>query len=122
MTQHSHTDSVRTFTVRRDGDRDLEFTGVQLGAGAMDTGTGRGTDVTIYRTAGGRYVVGVRAWTAWQDERDSHRAGVCEDAAQVLAWLRQDAGGILGQASKDALEDAAQHDEELAAVLVERVD
>jgi len=107
--------------VRRDGDRDLEFRGVLLGSGAMKNGTWRGTNVDIYRTASGRYVMAVRAWTQWQGEHDSHRAAVCDTPEEVLAWLRQDAGGALGPASKGALEEAAGADPGLAAVLTERI-
>lgn len=117
-----HNDSSKRFTVRRDGDRDLTFTGILLGVGSMEADTGRGTEVRIYRTAGGRYVVAVTAWTAWEDERDSHRAAVCEAPEEVLAWLRQDAGGTLGPASKKALEHGASEDPGIAGVLTERVE
>jgi len=109
-------------TVRRDGDRDLEFIGQALGYGEMETSTGRGTVVQVYRTKGGRYVVSVRQWTQWQGEHDSYRAAVCGRAADVLAWLIEDAGGQLGRASKEALEAAAVEDEALAAVLTEWIE
>ena len=121
MTQDSE-QTMKEITIRRDGDRDLEFEGVELGSGSMKTGTGRGTDVHIYRTTGGRYVVAVRAWTQWQGEHDSHRAGVCDNAAEVISWLIEDAGGQLGRASKEALEAASLEDEGIAGVLTERVD
>jgi len=126
-TQHS---DMKEITVRRDGDRDLEFIGVELGSGSFGTGGtsgyscdwNRGTDVTIYRTQGGRYVVAVRQWSCWQGERDAHRATACDTAADVLAWLIEDAGGQLGRASKEALEAAAASDEDLAAVLTEWIE
>ncbi|NOX54289.1 MAG: hypothetical protein GXP27_07570 [Planctomycetes bacterium] len=67
-----------TYTVRRDGDRDLEFTGVELGSGSMGTGGtsgyacdfDRGTEVSIYRTTGGRYVAAVRQWSRWEGEHE----------------------------------------------------
>ena len=127
MTQNS---SPQEYTVTRDGDRDLEFAGVELGAGSFGTGgtSGfardwtRGTNVTIYRTAGGRYVVGVKQWSAWEGEGDVHRAAVCETPADVLAWLIEDAGGQLGHASKEALEAAAAEDAGIAGILTERIE
>ena len=121
MTQNNG-QTAKEITVRRDGDRDLSFEGVLLGSGSMETGTGRGTDVSLFKTKSGKYVVSVRAWTAWEGEHDSHRAGVCDTAEVVLDWLVQDAGGQLGRASKEALESAAKEDDGIAAVVVERVD
>ncbi len=132
MTQQNSTDidNVKTYTVRRDGDRDLEFSGVLLGEGRNGSGGtsgyscdwNRGTDVSIYRTVSGRYVVSVHQWSAWQGETDLHRAAACDGPEDVLSWLVDDCGGQLGRASKEALEAAATNDEGLAGVLTERID
>jgi len=121
---------MEQFVVERDGNRDLEFSGVVLGTGSFGTGgtSGfpgdwtRGTSVDIYRTVGGRYVVGVKQWSCYEGEGDIYRAAVCDTPADVFAWLVEDAGGRLGRASKEALEAAATEHAEIAAILTEQVE
>jgi len=117
----THDTSTKQFTIKRDGDRDLEFLGRILGTSSMKTDTGRGTDVGIFQTEGGKYIVSVHQWTQWENERDLHRAGVCDGPQAVLDWLLDDCGGNLGPASKEAIEAAAAWNEGLASVAVEKV-
>jgi len=41
---------------------------------------------------------------------------------RVVAWLIDDAGGRLGPASKECLEAASVHDDQIAGVLVESIE
>ena len=117
---------TRTFTVLRDGDRDLTFEGVMLGEGRCGVGNSeqwtRGTDVSILKTTAGRYVVEVCQWDTSGDRRESNRAGVLNSASDVLQWLRDDCGNKLGPASKAALQAAAKNDEGLATLVDETVE
>ena len=119
---------VTEIALRRDGDRDLEFRGMLLGEGCIGTDgksyndSTRGTDVKIYRTEAGSYLASVVQWSAWDGERDIYR--VLRPAAgpeELLALLKEDAGGELGRASKEAWEEAASVDPEIAAQRNERV-
>jgi hypothetical protein len=99
-------DAAKRFRVKRDGDRDFEFRGWQLGMGSRDSGVGRGVDVVIYLTTGGRIITKIKRWTSWQNEVDRHAAAAHRTAAAALQWLRDDSGGELGRASKAAWEEA----------------
>ena len=112
---------ARAFTIKRDGERDISFSGWVLGTSSMKTGTGRGTDVGIFRTEGGRYVVAVHQWTAWDGERDLYRAGVCDGPEKLLQWVIDDCNDVLGPASKEAMEAASLTDEGIEAILCERI-
>ena len=106
--------------VVRDGDLDLAFEGWLLGEGEHGTGGSsgfrkdwtRGVHVRLWLTVGGALVAGVKRWSRWQGEVDRWAAEAfgnvgSEDALlAVLDWLRDDAGGELGEASKDAWEAA----------------
>lgn len=83
---------MQTFRLRRDGDTPLVFRGEAIAE--SDTrehqgdGQNRWHQVTIYRTAGGRYVVAVEYHTQWQGESDRYDAvalGVgTPDVAELL--------------------------------------
>lgn len=98
--------------VKRDGDRDLSFRGWLLGESEHGSGGDypsdwtRGVDVSIYLTTGGNWVTARRSWSSWQGESDSHDAAVHDTPNAALAWLIEDAGGVLGPASKQAWESA----------------
>lgn len=100
-------------TVERDGERDLRFEGKLL-AGASDREHSgprntRWTEIKIYKTAGGQYVVAIVGRTLWQDEFDTHDAIVCKTAGDVLAALSGD-HGYLSLGAKNALREAAEAD------------
>lgn len=117
------------YRIPRDGDRDLSFEGKLLGEGSHGTGGNsgfvkdwtRGTDVEIYRTKGGSYVVSVRQWSRWQGEGEVNRAAICKSPSEVLNWLTDDCGGTLGPASKEAWDAAAGADQGIAAMGYEEV-
>lgn len=95
--------------LRRDGDRDVSFTGWRIGTGELGergksyTDSFRGTDVAIFLTVGDQYLASVHQWTRWQGEAGLRRVlGPTEDPEELLALLIEDAGGELGQASKQA--------------------
>lgn len=98
----------------RDGDLDLRFRGWRLGAGEHGTGGNsgyscdwtRGITVEIYITEGGNLIGHLRRWSKWQGEGGSHDCEVFSGFEELVAWLREDAGGYLGPASKEALEQA----------------
>lgn len=114
--------------IERDGDLDVAFTGWPIGTGAHGAGGNagtdgwtRGTEVTVYLATTGQIAIHVRQWTRWQGEHDRNRAGVANTAAKALAWLREDAGGSLGPASKQAWEEACSNLPQLEGADVQRL-
>lgn len=116
--------------VTRDGARDLSFRGWLIGQG--DHGSGgnsgyacdwnRGVHVYIYLTTGGNLITMVDRWSCWQGEDGSGDAAIHRTPEAALAWLVDDAGGILGVASKEAWEAACQAYPPLAGMETEAVE
>jgi len=112
--------------VVRDGDRDLVFAGWMLGEGAIG-GPGkepskwiRSTEVRVWLSASGQLVTGARRWSQEHGlDEPRHAAAVHATAEQALAWLRHDAGGRLGLASKRAWDAACLEWSELRGADVE---
>jgi hypothetical protein len=99
-------DPAQPHRVKRDGARDLSFRGWRIGCGSHGGGVGRGVEVAVYLTTGGRIITAVKRWTSWQGEHDCYTAAAHRTAAAALAWLCDDASGQLGRASKEAWEEA----------------
>ncbi len=93
---------MQDYTIVRDNDRDLRFTGEIVATVASPEKTGRWTELTLYRTAAGKYVAQEVGRTKWEREHDRYAATVCETQSDVLAafgtgWLAKqmyDAAGI----------------------------
>ncbi len=80
-------------TIRRDGDAPLAFRGERISTTNtrehQGDGQNRWHEVTICRTAGGRYVVAIEYHTQWQGEADRYEAhAVGTDLADVAECLR----------------------------------
>jgi hypothetical protein len=121
--------------IRRDRDRDMEFQGWRIGSG--ETGTGpadrfghpqaapdrerwiRGIEVTLFRTVGGQFAVGLRRWGPGGEE---YHGVVHRSPEELLEWMKSDAGGKLGAASKQAWESACRLDPDLKAHETERIE
>lgn len=115
---------MKTLRIQRDGDLDLQFRGELIGSGlTWRHQNTRGTDIRIWRTESGRYVVGSHRWSQWQGESSRFDAAVCDDGAAVLAWLRADSGDgeYLGPLSLEAWEEACSTDPDLEGLDVEVV-
>ena len=84
------------YTIERDGQPDLRFTGERIAstANSADRGhsdfsgsTGRWTTLRLYRTTSGKFVCHRIDHTQWQGEQDGHTAEVCADEAAVMAFF-----------------------------------
>lgn len=107
---------MEQFTVRRDNDRDLRFTGTRLGhiqstdgnAGRNSSGSaGRWTELALYRTTGGKYICEQIGRTQWEGEHTRYKGAVCETIADVMqffghGWL---AKGLYAEAGVDTAQD-----------------
>jgi len=81
----------------------------------------RGTEVTIYLTVKGRFVVHVLRWQEHGDvQHDEVR--VADAGEELLAALLESSGRSLGSASRDAWNEACEKHEPLRPLAVERLD
>lgn len=108
--------------VTRDNDYDIEFRGALLARHRHSADGDRWTEVAIYITEGGTYVVSVQFGSASRPtmRRD---ATTCASPDSVVGWMRASSGGgRLGAASKAALDRAyADHPDLFPLRPVERV-
>lgn len=76
-----------TYTLTRTGDTPLRFRGEQIVAVSSRLANGqersRWFELSLYRTAGGKYIAAIAFRSLWQGERDDERAAVCETAEAV---------------------------------------
>ena len=111
------------FTLERDGDRPLRFTGTLLGSASSRTNSGPGQnrwwEVGLYATEGGAYVVQVVGVTCWQGEVDHHTVKTAAAPEEVLVALRECWGGQLPPVAVAALDAAGRRDAGLGTVAVE---
>ena len=85
-----------TFTIERDGEPDLRFTGTKIAgtSNSPDRGhsdwsgqTGRWTTLRLYKTDGGRYVCHRVEHTQWQGDHDTSAAEACDNLDEVQAFF-----------------------------------
>jgi len=121
----SENQQFEQFTITRDGQPPLKFTGCQIGSGSNHSHEGpsqnRWTEVSIYRTKGGKIVLKVTHRSRWQGESDRTTATSVATAAEAIDWLKLD-DGTLGGVSQEALSQAAKSDLEFASAYVETVE
>jgi len=99
---------MKEFTVTRDGDRDLRFTGEKVASvsGRANSGpdSNRWSEIRIYLTAAGAYVAQRVQRTLWEGEEDTADAAVCETPRSVRGFLTYD--DVLSDLAKEALTEA----------------
>ena len=79
------------FTLRRDGMMDLEITGERLAFVSDQRTSGdtndRFTERTVYKTAGGKYVIHHEYITMWQNESGNSSVKVFDTLKEVEQYL-----------------------------------
>lgn len=115
--------NMKKYRLKRDGEKDIQFKGELIGEGSSQSHSGpcsnRWTEIDIYRTEGGKYVVSIIGRTCWQGETDRFQAVICDTPADVVDAMRQD--GYLSRVAKEAL-DELSHLPEFESVSVEEID
>lgn len=93
---------METIRIKRDGDRDLQFTGNKIAsvASTLDETQGRGyfnelTELSLYKTKAGAFVCGRVTLIKLEGERDIYEAAVCYSVDAVIKffgtdWLAKD--------------------------------
>jgi hypothetical protein len=87
---------MEQFIVKRDGKRDLKFAGEKLATVSSSANNarsdysgspGRWTELTLYRTAAGKYVCSQIGYTSWQGEKDRYSGQTCDAVDQIQEFF-----------------------------------
>lgn len=101
--------------IERDGDMPLRFTGTQIAsASSHEPGKDRWTELTLYRTTTGRYVLHEEGLSDVDGEEDRSTGYAADDAATLIAGLyKVNARGkrYLTRTALTLIEDAAGVDD-----------
>lgn len=110
--------------VKRTTDRDLNVSGeILVEVTGEKPGSERWTELRLYKTSGGRYVLARERRTVKGGETNIYEAVVCVGARAVLdALYDEHQTGGLGRLDKELLERAAEKDDEFKHILTENVD
>lgn len=101
---------METFTLTRDGGKDVRFSGEMLGEASSHAGRGeeqnRWAEIRLYRTGGGKYVCEQVGRTQTPGEHDRHTVVVCDTVEEVInffgfGWLAKE---LYQRAGIDAVE------------------
>jgi hypothetical protein len=106
---------TQTFTLTRDGQRDVRFEGWLLAEVDNETLRGerqwRWTELSLYKTKGGKFVLAIDGITQWQG-KDSHDVYICDSEKAVITALTEHfcaledlAKELLAKAGIEAIED-----------------
>jgi hypothetical protein len=117
-----HVAEFKQFMIIRDGLPPLRFKGVCIGEASTKTSYNdtRGTDISIYKTKGGKFVVEVEVWSCWQGETGSTSAYSFDDFKALIEGLEQNEG-CLSAVAQEAIEDAIKERPELRECYIEDV-
>jgi hypothetical protein len=109
------TDEMTKFELNRDNDRNVVFTGELIGSASSSPnnahsnysgGSGRWSELNLYKTAGGKFVCHSIGRTQWQGEYDRFTLKVCETEAEVIEFFG--AGWLAKELYEDAGIDATE--------------
>ena len=91
--QTEHTKNMEKITINRDGLPPIAFTGEQIASADNRVGNdgnraNRWTEVSIYRTKGGKFIAALTRLTCWQGESDRCAAASFATAPEIIDWLK----------------------------------
>ena len=117
---------MEKFNIKRDGLPPIAFTGELIASADNRVGNdgnraNRWTEVSIYRTKGGKFIAALTRLTCWQGESDRRAAASFDTAPEIIDWLKE-GESELGAVSQEAVETAAKVAPEFAAAWVEEVE
>ena len=97
---------METTIVRRTGQAPLRIRGELLASNSSSSNNacsdysgsvGRSQEVSVYRTASGKFVVAIHHETCWQDEHDTDEASVFPGLSQAVEFLGDQVPGWMLQ-------------------------
>jgi hypothetical protein len=119
------TQEFRQIKIRRDGEKDLRFEGIVLAEADNHFIAGqdqsRWRELTLYETAGGKYVLSEVQRTCWQGERDGYTAHVFDEPGELAELLEGDDGDFSGL-DKELVNEAAEADDKFRDLLTEEIE
>ncbi|MEN2983389.1 MAG: hypothetical protein ABDH20_13175 [Thermus sp.] len=95
--------------LQRTGKRPLAFTGKLLfedstspnrASSRYSGATGHWSELRVYETDKGKYVVYLIRYTAWQGERDTYEAEVLDTPEAVISWVEANAPRWAGEVAE----------------------
>lgn len=105
---NTENESMKQYNLTRDGERDLRFTGRILADVSSHSYRGdsqnRWTELALYQTKAGKYVVQSVGRTIWEGENNRYSATVCDDTEKVIETLTIE--GYLSALAKELLDEA----------------
>lgn len=108
--------------LHRDNQKDLVFNGEEIASTSSKWISGqdqtRWTEYTLYRTAGGKYVLQRVYITRWQGESGSEEAEIFDDADA----LGEHIGGEISNTEYALIAEAAKKCPELESLIVEEIE
>lgn len=105
--------------VHRDGQRDLVFQGAKIaGTSNMHRDDTRWTELVMWKTAGGKYVIQRQYITRWQGERDTVEAHVFDSVDAI----REHYGDELPNLDYALISEAVETCPELDELLVDEIE
>ncbi len=109
-----------TYSLPRDGEPHLAFEGELLAKATSALGSKRRwTELAIYRTEGGSYVVQTIARSSQAGEVDWWSARAFDTATQAIEGMRDRRRQTLSKLALELLEEAAGNDEDLSTALTD---
>ena len=108
---------VKVYRVKRDGEKDLKFSGELIAEASDHSHQGsrqnRWTEMRLYKTTSGKFVLVEEHITCWQGESNTITALVLESEEAVVDAIEMgheemgfEEGGRISDVAKELLEDA----------------
>lgn len=113
------------YRLERTGAVDLEFEGRVIAnvTSRLDESAPRWTEIVVYRTTGGKYVVEVIGMSTYRGEKERRDVKIADSPEGLVEALhRQGSNGpYLTRTALDALDAAAENDPRVKPVITERL-
>ena len=113
MTNEQKKEVYEKIVVKRDGGRDLSFSGMCIASSSdRENNSTRWTDCSIYKTAKGNYIYGEERLTMWTGEHDVFSAEKFESLEKLFAWLEgenEPYGGAAKELAEQCGFDLTEH-------------
>lgn len=114
-----------TVTISRDGQKDLEFEGIELASSSdwkqQGPNNSRFSRFGLYRTEGGKYVIHRENISHWAGEENDSIAEIFDSAAALVADGENEYGGY-ADTFKALILEAAEKDEAFKGLMTERLE
>jgi len=131
MSTSNDNDTSKKFTLKPSEGKTVRFTGKEIASVSDRCVAGqeqsRWTDLAIYKTAAGSYVLWIAYYTRWQGEFDCCTTELCRKASEVVGQLQYENAtanhfGELSWLDTKLIREAAEADPAFEAFATEEVE